>query len=903
MTPEPGAPPEAGVAPSAEARRLHALTTVAAAIARSPDVSGILATGLDAALGALGLEVGAIYLLDEGSGDLRLSQHHRGISISYAESVGRFRKGEAVLGRTLAGSAPLVVADLSATLDAREATRQLGLRSFVFVPLYAHGRAVGVMPVGARVVREFAAEDVRLLEALGGMLGSAIENARLMLGAQRHLDQVKAVWEIDRAIVEERELEEVLAIVTREAALLGEGDAVIFLVENEQELRVAGAHGTRAQRALGDPPTLSGKPVLALLMSSGPTTLSLEADGPARAFVVPMRAGERVLGGLVVVKAEGEAFRDDLTLLSTFGHQAAVALAKARGRDLERRRAGQLALVSAASEIAVSTLDIDALLGAIARYVQRSFGYYAVAVYLVESEARWARLAGAAGAATVMPRDHHVKFGAGIVGWVSERGEYVLANDVQREPRFLGSRMESTRAELAVPVRLAGEVVAVINVESDRVGAFDEGDLVALDAIAAQLASAIRNARVFAEKLRALRNLEILQEITNVLNSDLELHALLERIARRSVEAVRSAQRGAVLLYDGESLRVRSSYGYGEPDVLQQVRMTFHEGLAGSVFVSGLGRVVSPPSHGSADAAFVEAAGSMPATTGLAVPISLPEEKLGVLLLENATLPGAFDAEDLRFASTLAHQAAIAIGNALRLRQILELDKQRQEYLSNVSHELRTPLTVLQGYLEALVDGTAGEQAERFLRVSREQAKRLGRLIDEILEVSRLERGVAQKHLEWGPVAFDQVVRRVLQGLREDIVAKTLSVSETIPAGLPQLPGDERLLHLLALNVIENAVKFTPPGGAIDVSLAAAGAELVLAVSDTGIGIPEEHQARIFDKFFTVDGGLNRTHAGAGIGLYLAREVVLVHSGSLEVMSRPEGGTRFEIRLPLRPAR
>jgi signal transduction histidine kinase/putative methionine-R-sulfoxide reductase with GAF domain len=894
---------EPGVAASAEALRLEALTTVAAAVAHSPDLSGILATGLDAALDALALEVGAVYLLDEDSGELRITPHHRGLSISYAESVGRFRKGEAILGRALEGSAPVVIPDLSTALEAREATRELGFRSFVFVPLFAQGRAVGVMPVGTRASREFVPGEIRLLEAVGGMLGSAIENARLMRRAQRHLDQVKAVWEIDRAIVEECSLDDVLAVIAREAALLAEGDAVIFLIEHEQELRLAGSHGTRARRAMGDPPTLQGTPVLTLLMTSGPVALDAEADGPARAFVVPMRAGERVLGGLVVVKREGEGVQDDLAILTTFGQQSAVALAKARVRDAEQRRAGQLALVSAASEIAVSTLDIDALLGALARYIQRSFHYYAVALYLVDAESRRARLVGAAGAATIMPKEHRVKFGAGIIGWVAERGEYVLANDVQREPRFVRARMDATRAELAVPVRLAGEVVAVINVESDRLGAFDEGDLVALDAIAAQVASAIRNARVFAEKLRALRNLEIVQEITNVLNSDLDLTALLARIARRSVEAMRSAQRGAVLLYDGDSLRVRSSYGYGDPEALEQVRMAFHEGLVGSVFVSGLGRVVSPPNHGSADEAFVEAAGSLPATSALAVPIALPQEKLGVLLLENATLPGAFDAEDLRFASTLANQAAIAIGNALRLRKILELDQHRQEYLSNVSHELRTPLTVIQGYLEALVEGSAGDKADEFLRVSRDQARRLGRLIDEILEVSRLEQGVAQRHLEWGPVALDQVVRKVLAGLRQDILLKTLRVSETLPAELETLPGDERLLHLLVLNVIENAVKFTPPGGAVNVGLEASGDEAVLTVSDTGIGIPEEHKDRIFEKFYTVDGGLNRSHRGAGIGLYLAREVVLIHSGSLEVRSGPEGGARFEIRLPLRPRR
>ena len=256
-------------------------------------------------------------------------------------------------------------------------------------------------------------------------------------------------------------------------------------------------------------------------------------------------------------------------------------------------------------------------------------------------------------------------------------------------------------------------MVAVINVESDRLDAFDEGDVVAVDGIAAQVASAIRNARLFEEKVRALRNLEILQEITNVLNSDLDLDALIGRIARRSVEAVRPAQMGAVLLFHEDTLVVRSSFGYEHPEALAAVRLAFHEGLPGSVFVSGQGRLVrcAPEDYAGHAATFTAAADGRTRESALCVPISLPQEKLGVLLLESATAPDAFFPDDLKFATTLAHQAAIAIGNALRLRRILEMDRQRQDFLSNVSHELRSPLTVIQGYVEALGGETSSRRA------------------------------------------------------------------------------------------------------------------------------------------------------------------------------------------------
>ncbi len=892
-----------------EARRLAAFASIAAGLAHSEDLERALSQALRSTLDALDLEAGGIYLLDEGSGELRATEHHFGLPPDYPPAVARFRRGEAPIGRALDAVRPVVVPDIAAIADAREATRQSGLRSVVFVPLYARGRAVGMMPVGAYAVRPFAEDEVELLAAVGGMLGAAIDNARLVQRSRRHLAQVQALWEIDKAIVEERDLTEIFGTIARAASRLSGGEAVIVLLDGNEDVQVAGGERLRALELLGDPPTLAGTPLAQYLARAAPTSVRLGHDDDGRrAIVVPLAAGGRTLGGLVVVESSAAWEEADLTTLGTLGRRAAVALTKAGARQAEERRAGQLALLAGASEIAASTLDVDALLGAIARYVQRSFGYYSVSVYLVRPDAREAYLVGASGgAASAMPKGHRMAFGHGIIGWVAEHGEHILASDVRREPRFLPSSLTATLSELAVPVRLTGQVVAVLNVESDRVDAFDEGDVVALDGIAAQVASAIQNARLFDEKVRALRNLEILQEITNVLNSELELDVLLERIARRSVEAVRPAQMGAVLLYDGESLRVRSSFGYLQPAALGAVQLAFHEGLPGSVFVSGHGRLVG---SGSGERrrpvrhrAFREAAGNIDPRSALCVPIALPQEKLGVLLLESTTGSDDFEIDDLRFAATLAAQAAIAIGNALRLQRMVEMDRQRQEYLSNVSHELRSPLTVIQGYLEALADGGGeGDQAAHYLRVAQEQTQRLGRMIDEVLHVSQLEQGMAQRHLAWAPVSLADTVRNVLQTHRQEAGVKGLRLSSAISAEVPVLAGDERLLQGLVFHLVENAVKFTPPGGRVEVGLEANSDEVVLRVQDDGIGIGPEFHERIFEKFFMVDAGPSKAHAGAGIGLFLVKEVVAIHGGAIRVESTPGQGALFEVRLPLRPS-
>jgi signal transduction histidine kinase len=447
-------------------------------------------------------------------------------------------------------------------------------------------------------------------------------------------------------------------------------------------------------------------------------------------------------------------------------------------------------------------------------------------------------------------------------------------------------------------------VVAVINLESDRLDAFDEGDVVAVDGIAAQVASAIRNARLYEEKVRALRSLEILQEITNVLNSDLDLDALIGRIARRSVEAVRAAQMGAVLLFHEDGLVARASFGYPHPDALAPVRLGFHEGLPGSVFVSGQGRLVrcAAEDYAGHEAAFREAAGGAERASALCVPIALPQEKLGVLLLESAAGPDAFEPGDLGFASTLAHQAAIAIGNALRMQRIVEMDRQRQDFLSNVSHELRSPLTVIQGYVEALGQEAPSEAAQQYVAIALEHCDRLGRMIDEVLDLARLEKGVAQQPIDWSGVRLADCLRTVLKALRAEAAVKGVTLDEQIEE-VPPLPGDERLLRLLLHHLVENAVKFTGKGGRVTVALGQDGDDALFLVRDDGIGIAREHHERIFEKFYAVDAGRSRAHGGAGIGLYLAREVVHIHAGVIRVASAPGEGASFEVRLPLRPRR
>ena len=309
---------------------------------------------------------------------------------------------------------PVVVPDIAAAAEAREATRNSGLRSIVFVPLYARGRAVGMMPVGA-LLRPRLRGGGRRAPGRGRGACSAPPSTtrRLVQRSRRHLAQVQALWEIDKAIVEDRDLTEVFGTIARAASRLSGGEAVIVLLDGKEDLQVPGGDRSRALELLGDPPSLAGTPLAAYLARAAPTSVRLGTGrrAPRDRGPADRRAAARSAAWSSSRRRTAWA-EEDLTTLGTLGRRAAVALTKADARQAEDRRAGQLALLAGASEIAASTLDVDALLGAIARYVQRSFGHYSVSIYLVRPDAREALLAGAAGAAaSVMPKGHRMPFG------------------------------------------------------------------------------------------------------------------------------------------------------------------------------------------------------------------------------------------------------------------------------------------------------------------------------------------------------------------------------------------------------------------------------------------------------------------------------------------------------------
>lgn len=243
-----------------------------------------------------------------------------------------------------------------------------------------------------------------------------------------------------------------------------------------------------------------------------------------------------------------------------------------------------------------------------------------------------------------------------------------------------------------------------------------------------------------------------------------------------------------------------------------------------------------------------------------------------------------------RLGSTFGEMADRMI---LQVQKLKEVDLLRRELVANVSHDLRTPLASLQGYLDTLLlkEGVlTREEQHRFLEIASKHSMRLGRLVAELFELAKLDAQVTPLRLE--PFSIAELVQDVVQKyqLRAEQGGITLSAA-TDPEQLPLVSGDIALIERVLENLLDNALRHTPPGGRVTIALAPEGGRVRVQVSDTGVGISEEHLPRIFDRFYRTE--QTARGDGAGLGLAIAKRILELHGTVLEAESRVDEGTTF----------
>jgi two-component system phosphate regulon sensor histidine kinase PhoR len=235
------------------------------------------------------------------------------------------------------------------------------------------------------------------------------------------------------------------------------------------------------------------------------------------------------------------------------------------------------------------------------------------------------------------------------------------------------------------------------------------------------------------------------------------------------------------------------------------------------------------------------------------------------------------------------------------MTELRRLESMRRELIANVSHELKTPLAAIKGYAETLLLGAVNDSEHNlhFVRRIEEQADRLHELILDMLQIARLESG--QEVFDISDVSVAGVIDDCVQQFAELAASRQIELTAPLPeagGGEIQVRADEEGLRTILTNLIDNALKYTPAGGRVTVRATASDVSVTLEVADTGIGIPEKEQARIFERFYRVDKARSRELGGTGLGLAIVKHLAHAFGGSASVESQPGRGSTFRVELP-----
>jgi len=586
---------------------------------------------------------------------------------------------------------------------------------------------------------------------------------------------------------------------------------------------------------------------------------------------------------------------DEVQLAHIMANQIAVAIENARfheavknfnavlGRRV-RERTQELAaekerveyLYAIASETNTS-LDLSQVLDRILQLVTQAAGVDRGAIMLRDRETDHLVCRAAIGARGILNVGASIPFhmGEGVVGWVAQQREPVVLGDVEQDPRWLAVPGHDVpyRSYIAVPIITSEEVMGVLTLAHANRDYFAEEHLRLLNAVAQEIGSAIHNAELYryvqiqserlgrllaTQEAEASKTRAVLESIADaVIFSDAEGHIVLANAAAENILGILADQvRGR---------DIRDLVQLAAPEDRPAWQATMDSLMAGR----------SLRSESAPTARLTLQIGNRVANVHLSPVVTQKEESL-------------------------------FLGVVMVFRDVTretEVDRMKTEFVSTVSHELRTPLTSIHGYVDLILDGDAGpvtDELREYLDIVKDNSNRLTALINDLLDISRIEAGRIRFNLI--PLAAPSVVEEVLARVRPLAEERNLSLQVHAPADLPHIRADPEALSQVLDNLLSNAIKYTPAGGVtVSLSVRAQDDALQFDVIDTGIGISSADREKVFTRFFRADHPVVRFAGGTGLGLSIAKAIVEAHGGEIWTTSpAPNGqGSVFSFTIPL----
>ena len=504
-----------------------------------------------------------------------------------------------------------------------------------------------------------------------------------------------------------------------------------------------------------------------------------------------------------------------------------------------------------------------------------------------------------------------------LVGRVGLERRPVLLDDVLADPDYQwteAQRLGGFRSIVGVPMLSDGEVIGVISLWRRKVDPFTSREVDVAMTFAAQGAIAIRNANLMQqlelrtrELAHSVEELQGLHEVGEAVNSSLDLHQVLSTIVTHAVQ-LSGTEGGSIFEFDedAQEFYIQAAFGTSQEllAALRATRVGLDDTLVGRAASTRTSIAVPDIDEAPRDAHLTQLLRAGWCSM-LAVPLVREDSILGALVVRRRR-PGAFSPQIAELVETFASQSALAIQHARFFQQLerksreLEIaSRHKSEFLASMSHELRTPLNAVIGFSDVLLDRLFGEltsKQEEYLEDIRDSGKHLLELLNEILDLSKIEAGKMQ--LELANTSLRETLEHGLAMVRERANRQGLSLDLTLDPGVDVVVADPLRLTQVIANLLTNAVKFTPAGGTIEASARRVANEIHVSVKDSGIGIAEADQARIFDAFQQGPRTVSAAAEGTGLGLTLCKQIAELHGGRLWVESHLGAGSTFTFAIP-----
>jgi GAF domain-containing protein/DNA-binding response OmpR family regulator len=920
-----------------ETAALYGATTTISAVR---DLAA-LSSALEDALTSLSPDAYAAYIRPEGKLVELFNIDLDGAATRFAELIERHHLFEQGRGLYLDDARALS----EPTAFERDLRERGNIGAFGLIPLRAQGQAGGCLLVAYHRARRFTKSDMRYLSAVADSASVVFDNILLLDQIQSALQETSILYQASRALSDTGTAAGVLGIVTdflTERPITLAFIAVLNTSEwthehaavqiaaswqpNEEGLHLQGITLTAGQfpawRLLATHSVLTIDDVTTAALDPA-EVMAIQSLQVRSISILPLRVAGQALGAIVLGAREPYEHSDrDLRIYRSFAEQASLRLEAARLLSQTERRARQLATSAQVSQIASSILDLNMLMPRIVELIRESFSYDHVQIFLMDDEQAYAELRASTGEAgrQLLSVKHRLQKGSrSVIGQVTATGEPVIATDtadaqvVHRPNPYL----PQTRSEMAIPLKLKGQVVGALDVQSNQPNVFDADDVAVLTTLAAQISVAIDNAELFEQSRRRASEMGFLFDVTTVAAAAETLNDALQNVANELRVSLDALSVSMYLpetyrdIHENTVIRMRPVALAGTDQPLSELSEVQLDVPNNAIATSASQRRPIIIGSMAAEPDYLPVAAG--ARSAILVPLTSGTELVGLISVESELL-NAYNQDTLTLLLTLSGTLSAIVQNQKLLEQVQktneqlrELDRLKSDFLANMSHELRTPLNSIIGFSRVIlkgIDGPLTEMQEQDLSTIYSSGLHLLNLINDILDQAKIAAG--KMDLQF--VYFE--MKSVIDGVRSIGIGlvrdKPIDIFVEIAPGLVPAYGDEFRTRQVLLNLVSNAAKFTREGSITIRSYPVMDSDsgmlmLRTDVIDTGIGIAEQDQPLLFEAFRQVDSSLTRTVGGTGLGLPIAKSLIEMQGGKMLVQSQVNFGSTFSIVMPTEP--